>query len=320
MNAKELEKAVEFSLTKNARPFLVVATSGTTVLGAFDPLAELSRTSQKFGLWLHVDASWGGGVIISDKYKHLMAGSEGADSIVFNPHKVMSCPLLCSVLLLKDQSMLQSNSTDANYLFHSHDDSSQTAVSMDNLKLGPEMPPVDNWDLGKGTLGCGRRGDILKLYLTWTYYGPKSISNAVDDAMELSMWFTGIIQSPSDLKNLGLKGFVELAHTSVQYLNICFFFYPSTHAHMQCLRQSDYQKWKEYVDRTTKVMHRHLLDRGNFMVDYAPILAQDGSRGPASWRLVTQHRLSSRQHLIEFLRELDVIGETLMKKEIVALK
>ena len=57
-------------------PFLVVATSGTTVLGAFDPLNAIADVCEKYGLWMHVDCCWGGGVMLSKKHKHLMAGIE----------------------------------------------------------------------------------------------------------------------------------------------------------------------------------------------------------------------------------------------------
>lgn len=47
---------------------------GTTVLGAFDPIAEIADVCQENGIWLHVDAAWGGGALMSKKHKHLLTG------------------------------------------------------------------------------------------------------------------------------------------------------------------------------------------------------------------------------------------------------
>ena len=53
----------------------MVATAGTTVLGAFDPIDEIADLCQEFSCWLHVDAAWGGAVLISQKHRQLMKGN-----------------------------------------------------------------------------------------------------------------------------------------------------------------------------------------------------------------------------------------------------
>ena len=57
-------------------PYLVNATGGSTVLGAYDPLPEIADICQKYKLWLHVDGAWGASALVSDKYKHYMNGIE----------------------------------------------------------------------------------------------------------------------------------------------------------------------------------------------------------------------------------------------------
>jgi hypothetical protein len=49
---------------------------GTTVLGAFDPIPEIADLCSKYRLWLHVDAAWGGGALMSKKHRHLLEGIE----------------------------------------------------------------------------------------------------------------------------------------------------------------------------------------------------------------------------------------------------
>ena len=76
MIPEELEKAIEEAKTNGKEPFMVVATAGTTVLGAFDPIDQIADTCEKHKLWFHVDAAWGGGALMSAKHRGLLAGIE----------------------------------------------------------------------------------------------------------------------------------------------------------------------------------------------------------------------------------------------------
>ncbi|RXG73515.1 Cysteine sulfinic acid decarboxylase [Armadillidium vulgare] len=76
MRAGALRKTIHRVKEEGREPLIVNATSGTTVLGAFDPLEEIANVCEEEGLWLHVDACWGGAVILSDKHKHLLKGVE----------------------------------------------------------------------------------------------------------------------------------------------------------------------------------------------------------------------------------------------------
>ncbi len=60
------------------------ATSGTTVVGAFDPLDAIADVCEKFALWLHVDACWGGGALLSPKLAHLLRGIERYRRLAFD--------------------------------------------------------------------------------------------------------------------------------------------------------------------------------------------------------------------------------------------
>uniref|UniRef100_A0A1B0DE52 Uncharacterized protein n=1 Tax=Phlebotomus papatasi TaxID=29031 RepID=A0A1B0DE52_PHLPP len=70
MITTELERMILERKAKGQIPFFVSATAGTTVLGAFDPLNEIADICDKYNLWLHVDAAWGGGLLLSRKYRH----------------------------------------------------------------------------------------------------------------------------------------------------------------------------------------------------------------------------------------------------------
>lgn len=82
-------------------PFFVGTTAGTTVLGAYDPFAQVSEVCQRHGLWHHVDGCWGAAALLSPAHRQIMQGAEQADSLAWNPHKAMGLPLQCSAFLTR---------------------------------------------------------------------------------------------------------------------------------------------------------------------------------------------------------------------------
>jgi glutamate/tyrosine decarboxylase-like PLP-dependent enzyme len=93
MVVADLAQQVSDDRKKGFAPFLVVATAGTTRAGAIDPLDELARFCRSEGLWLHVDAAWGGAAILSPALKDHLRGIDAADSITCDAHKWFSVPM-----------------------------------------------------------------------------------------------------------------------------------------------------------------------------------------------------------------------------------
>ncbi|PSN32645.1 Cysteine sulfinic acid decarboxylase [Blattella germanica] len=83
MDIHHLEQEIERSLQEGAAPFMVSATAGTTVLGAFDPLPQIADLCSKYNLWMHVDAAWGGGALVSKKHRYLLDGIERMNTTMF---------------------------------------------------------------------------------------------------------------------------------------------------------------------------------------------------------------------------------------------
>jgi sulfinoalanine decarboxylase/sulfinoalanine decarboxylase/aspartate 1-decarboxylase len=160
MIPEQLEQAIIDDTKNKRRPFFINATAGTTVLGAFDPIDKLAEIAKKYNIWLHVDGAYSGGVIFSDKYKHLIKGLEEVDSFVLNAHKMMGVPLTCSILLTKHKKqLLKSLSEDANYLYQTED---------------------DDYNLGKSSLQCGRRNNALKFWTLWKSVGKRGLEIIVN--------------------------------------------------------------------------------------------------------------------------------------------
>jgi glutamate/tyrosine decarboxylase-like PLP-dependent enzyme len=88
-------------------PFMVVATAGTTSAGVIDPLAAIAEVAAGEGLWLHVDAAWGGAGVLVPELRPIFAGLERADSVTFDPHKLLSVPMGAGLYLTRHADILE---------------------------------------------------------------------------------------------------------------------------------------------------------------------------------------------------------------------
>ncbi len=101
-----LEEAIVQDKNNGIVPMCVVAIFGTTNTGAMDDIRELRRIADREGMWLHVDAAYGGGMLLSHEWPMVDLGLELADSITIDPHKWFYAPLDAGAILLKDQRRL----------------------------------------------------------------------------------------------------------------------------------------------------------------------------------------------------------------------
>lgn len=184
MRREGLEQALKETIAKGYMPFMVCSTAGTTETGSFDHIAEVSEFAQSHQMWHHVDGSWGASIVLSEKRRHLFEGLEHADSFSWNPHKLMSIPLVCSVLLVKDPDIMreQIQSHDAGYIYHEDDTS--------------------DYNLGPSSLQCGRRVDVLKLWLSWKYHGDEGYSNRIEHLFALAELATSIVEEDALLESM----------------------------------------------------------------------------------------------------------------------
>ena len=118
MRADALREALARDVAGGVLPLAVSATAGTTTTGSVDPLPELAALAREHGAWFHVDAAYGGAVVLSDTLRPLLAGTEHADSIAVDPHKWMYTPQSAGCVLLRDFGHLsRSFHADASYIW-----------------------------------------------------------------------------------------------------------------------------------------------------------------------------------------------------------
>lgn len=135
------------------RKFILVGSSGSTPTGSFDDLSALRKIATKRGAWFHVDAAHGAGLLFSRRMRKCMTGISSADSVTFDPHKMMFMPLTAGGVLVREgRHLLKPLQEQAPYLFGSK----------------------RHWpDIGQVTVACSQRFDALKTWIVWQAYGPK---------------------------------------------------------------------------------------------------------------------------------------------------
>ena len=101
-----LESAIADDHRRGVRPLCIVGIFGTTNTGAVDPIRELRTIADREGMWLHADAAYGGGMLLSNESPMRDRGLELADSITIDPHKWFYAPLDAGAVLVKDERRL----------------------------------------------------------------------------------------------------------------------------------------------------------------------------------------------------------------------
>jgi glutamate/tyrosine decarboxylase-like PLP-dependent enzyme len=107
MRADDLAARLAADRADGYAPFLVVATAGSTSAGAIDPIAALAEVTEREGIWLHVDAAWGGAAALLPELRQALAGIERATSITFDPHKWLSMPMGAGLFLTRQPGALE---------------------------------------------------------------------------------------------------------------------------------------------------------------------------------------------------------------------
>jgi aromatic-L-amino-acid decarboxylase len=147
MHPDALAVAVCEDLAAGRKPCAVVATTGTTISTAVDPLEPIAAVAREHGLWLHVDAAMAGSAMILPECRWMWRGVEGADSLVLNAHKWLGAAFDCSLYYVKDaQHLVRVMSTNPSYLQSSAD--SQVKNFRDwGIPLGRRFRALKLWCL-----------------------------------------------------------------------------------------------------------------------------------------------------------------------------
>jgi glutamate/tyrosine decarboxylase-like PLP-dependent enzyme len=155
---------------KNTAPIAIVVTAGTSSCGAIDSISTCIDIAKEFNSWCHIDAAWGGALMLSVAHQYHLAGIAQADSVCIDPHKALGQPKPCSLLLYK-QSLTNSSDVDVDY-----------------LKQSP-----------KQTIGGSYGGELfLPLWCSLILSGKQSFSDRVNQRLEQAELFARALKNQSN--------------------------------------------------------------------------------------------------------------------------
>ncbi len=137
MRVDVLREQIGADRAAGLRPFAVVASAGTVATGAIDPLPDIADVCVAEGMWMHVDAAYGGPAMMADDLRPLFAGIERADSIAFDPHKWLYTPHSGGCVLVRDfEHLRESFDADPSYV---RQDKEHTGAGLDLGRIGPQF-------------------------------------------------------------------------------------------------------------------------------------------------------------------------------------
>ncbi|HEX2501161.1 MAG TPA: pyridoxal-dependent decarboxylase [Methylomirabilota bacterium] len=183
MDPSALSRAVAEDRAAGWRPIAVCATIGTTGTTSVDPVPAVADVAAREGLWLHVDAAYGGVAAILPERREVLAGCERADSIVVNPHKWLFTPIDCSALFCRRPDVLK-----------------RAFTLVPSFLQTPEGSAVENYmDWGPQ---LGRRFRALKLWMVLRAFGRSGIEARLREHMRLGRLFAEWVDGDPDWERI----------------------------------------------------------------------------------------------------------------------
>jgi aromatic-L-amino-acid decarboxylase len=175
MEMSALKHFVEEDLHRGFKPLAVVATVGTTSSASVDPIEAIARLCREYGMWLHIDAAYGGGLALLPEAAAIREGWGDADSFVINPHKMLFVPFDFSALYVREIARLRR-------VF---------ALVPDYLGGDSARSDIDYMDYG---IQLGRRFRAIKAWFVWRSFGREGIAARIREHLRLARLFAEYLE------------------------------------------------------------------------------------------------------------------------------
>ncbi|KAJ9430204.1 L-2,4-diaminobutyrate decarboxylase [Candidatus Pantoea symbiotica] len=182
MDVSDLKAKLAQAEANGEQILAIVATAGTTDAGAIDPLREITGIAAEHNIWVHVDAAWGGALLLSEKYRDYLDGLDLVDSVTLDFHKQYFQTISCGAFLLKDERHYELMRYQAAYLNSEFD----------------EEAGVPN--LVSKSLQTTRRFDALKLWMGLEALGQKQYAAIIDHGVTLAQEVAKFVTSEPRLE------------------------------------------------------------------------------------------------------------------------
>ncbi|MDY7232545.1 pyridoxal phosphate-dependent decarboxylase family protein [Hyalangium rubrum] len=185
LDPQALARYLEVMRYERLLPFAVVATAGTTDFGSIDPLPAISELARKHGAWLHVDAAYGGALLLSERFRDRLQGLSLADSVTIDFHKLFYQPVSCGAFLVRDGALFRNIKLNVDYL--NPEDEEEAGV--DNLVTK--------------SVQTTRRFDALKVFVSLQSLGRRTLASLVEYTVDLTSDVADLISATPELELAG---------------------------------------------------------------------------------------------------------------------
>ncbi len=177
MRPDALAQAVAADRTRGLRPWLIIASAGTTDTGAVDPLEAVAAVAARERCWFHVDAAYGGFFLLTEHGRSAFRGIERSDSVVLDPHKGLFLPYGAGMVLVRDVQPL----AETHHYFGSYmQDATREPGELSPADVSPEL---------------SKHFRALRMWLPLVLLGTKPFRAALDEKLLLARYFHREIQS-----------------------------------------------------------------------------------------------------------------------------
>jgi aromatic-L-amino-acid decarboxylase len=169
-----MRAAIERDIADGYRPAGIIASTGATGAGSCDNIQDIIAIAKEFDLYLHVDAAWAGSAMICPEFRSLWHGVEGADSIVFNPHKWLGVQFDCSAHFLKNpETLVRTLAIQPEYL-KTHGQDGLINYSEWSIALGRRFRALKLWFLLR-SYGLEQLRTRIRNHIKWSHIMAESL-------------------------------------------------------------------------------------------------------------------------------------------------
>ena len=199
VDLKAMEQAIEDDLAAGLKPSCIIGIAGSTNTGSIDKLDKLADLAQRYDCWFHVDAAYGGAVVLSEMYGPMLRGIDLADSITVDPHKWFYMPFSAGGILVRDGDFLRKS-----FLVHPE-------YYMEKVLFEDEKPAVDRRGFHLGAkvnffqygVEGSRRLNALKIWMTFKMVGRRQYASWVEKDIELARIMAARMRRQEDFVIMG---------------------------------------------------------------------------------------------------------------------
>ena len=262
----------------NIRVLAIVGVAGTTETGNVDPLHQLADLAEQYQCHFHVDAAWGGATLLSNKYRHLLAGIERADSVTIDAHKQMYVPMGAGMVVFKHPSAAHAIEHHAEYI----------------LRKGSK-------DLGSQTLEGSRPGMAMLVHACLQVIGRDGYEILINRSLEKARYFATLIAHNIDFELITEP---ELCLLTYRYVPA------QVQKAMAKANSEQLQRFNELLNGLTKFIQKRQREEGKSFVSRTRLTpARYQRQETIVFRVVLANPLTTEQILHDVLVEQDQLAQ-----------